>query len=71
MKLYILALRALCRCGAALPRGDYPGSSLKAARDVVIVELSVLLVQRWITALLHRRTFFSLQELNRLIEKML
>ena len=36
-------------------------------RDKAMVELGVLLVQRWITARLRRHTFFSLHELNRLI----
>ena len=36
-----------------------------------MVELGVLLVQRWITARLRRHTFFSLNELNRLIGELL
>ena len=36
-------------------------------RDKAMVELGVLLVQRWITARLRRHTFFSLRELNRAI----
>ena len=40
-------------------------------RDKAMVELGVLLVQRWITARLRRNTFFSLNELNRLIAQLL
>ena len=40
-------------------------------RDKAMVELGVLLVQRWITARLRRHTFFSLHELNRLIAELL
>jgi len=40
-------------------------------RDKAMVELGVLLVQRWITARLRRHTFFSLHELNRLIAQLL
>ncbi len=40
-------------------------------RDKAMVELGVLLVQRWITARLRRHTFFSLHELNRLIGELL
>ena len=40
-------------------------------RDKAMVELGVLLVQRWITARLRRHTFFSLNELNRLIAQLL
>lgn len=40
-------------------------------RDKAMVELGVLLVQRWITARLRRHTFFSLNELNRLIGQLL
>lgn len=36
-----------------------------------MVELGVLLVQRWITARLRRHTFFGLHELNRLIAELL
>jgi transposase len=39
-------------------------------KDKAKVELGVLLVQRWITARLHRHTFFSLHELNRLIAEL-
>lgn len=40
-------------------------------KDKAMVELGVLLVQRWITARLRRHTFFSLHELNRLIAELL
>ena len=40
-------------------------------RDKAMVELGVLLVQRWITARLRRHTFFSLHELNRHIATLL
>jgi transposase len=40
-------------------------------RDKAMVELGVLLVQRWITARLRRHTFFSLHELNHLIGELL
>ena len=40
-------------------------------KDKAMVELGVLLVQRWITARLRRHTFFSLHELNRLIARLL
>lgn len=40
-------------------------------RDKAMVELGVLLVQRWITARLRRHTFFSLNELNRHITQLL
>ena len=40
-------------------------------RDKAMVELGVLLVQRWITARLRRHTFFSLHELNRLMTELL
>ena len=40
-------------------------------RDKAMVELGVLLVQRWITARLRHHTFFSLQELNGLIAQLL
>lgn len=40
-------------------------------RDKAMVELGVLLVQRWIIARLRRHTFFSLHELNRLIAELL
>ena len=40
-------------------------------RDKAMVELGVLLVQRWITARLRRHTFFSLHELNRLMGELL
>lgn len=40
-------------------------------RDKAMVELGVLLVQRWITARLRRHTFFSLHELNRHIGELL
>lgn len=40
-------------------------------RDKAMVELGVLLVQRWITARLRRHTFFSLPALNRLITELL
>lgn len=40
-------------------------------RDKAMVELGVLLVQRWVTARLRRHTFFSLHELNRLIGDLL
>ncbi|MFZ2542099.1 MAG: IS21 family transposase [Gallionella sp.] len=40
-------------------------------KDKAMVELGVLLVQRWITARLRRHTFFSLHELNRHIAQLL
>lgn len=40
-------------------------------RDKAMVELGVLLVQRWITARLRGHTFFSLHQLNRLIAELL
>ena len=40
-------------------------------KDKAMVELGVLLVQRWITARLRRHTFFSLHELNRHIAALL
>jgi transposase len=40
-------------------------------KDKAMVELGVLLVQRWITARLRRHTFFSLHELNRHIAELL
>lgn len=40
-------------------------------KDKAMVELGVLLVQRWITARLRRHTFFSLHELNLLIAQLL
>jgi transposase len=40
-------------------------------RDKAMVELGVLLVQRWITARLRRHTFFSLHQLNQLIAELL
>lgn len=40
-------------------------------KDKAMVELGVLLVQRWITARLRRHTFFGLHELNRHIAELL
>lgn len=40
-------------------------------RDKAMVELGVLLVQRWITARLRRHTFFSLHQLNQSIGELL
>ena len=40
-------------------------------RDKAMVELGVLLVQRWITATLRHHTFFSLRELSQAIAQLL
>ncbi len=37
---------------------------VRRSRDIAKVETSVLVVERWILARLHNRTFFSLAELN-------
>jgi len=44
---------------------------VRKPRDKAKVENSVLLVERWILARLRKRTFFSLQELNRAISELL
>ncbi|ALU45438.1 IS21 family transposase [Pseudoalteromonas rubra] len=55
---------------------DHHGTTIEPARvrkpkDKSLGELGVLLVTRWITVVLRRRTFFSIEELNKEIARLL